>query len=72
LTDADLAREISIRGEPHSVPLAMLRQIDHYGYHLGQIVLIARILAQDKWQVLTIPRGQSRQFNERVWQGKRS
>src|SRR6186997_524983 len=43
LTEADLEREITIRGEPHAVPLAILRQIDHYAYHVGQIVMIARI-----------------------------
>ncbi|MEX2317257.1 MAG: DUF1572 family protein [Pirellulales bacterium] len=71
LGEADMEKQITIRGEPLSVPLAMLRQIDHYGYHVGQIVLIARILAEDNWRVLSIPRGQSRQYNERVWQGKR-
>jgi hypothetical protein len=70
LTPSDLEQHISIRGEPLSVPLAILRQIDHYGYHVGQIVLIARILAKDDWRVLTIPRGQSQQYNERVWQKK--
>jgi uncharacterized damage-inducible protein DinB len=71
LTEADLAREITIRGEPHAVPLAILRQIDHYAYHTGQIVMIARILAKGDWQVLTIPRGQSEQFNARHWQGRK-
>jgi hypothetical protein len=71
LGEGDLKKQISIRGEPLSVPLAIMRQIDHYGYHVGQIVMIARILAKDNWHVLTIPRGQSRQYNERVWQGKR-
>ena len=58
---------VAIRGERMSVPLAIVRQIDHYGYHIGQIMLIARILAGDNWKVLSIPRGQSRQYNERIW-----
>jgi hypothetical protein len=70
LAPGDLEQQICIRGEPHSVPLAILRQLDHYGYHVGQIVLIARILAKDRWRVLTIPRGESQQYNERVWQKK--
>ncbi len=66
LTDQDLARTVTIRGEAHTVARAILRQIDHYGYHVGQIVLIARMLAKDRWQVITIPKGGSREFNERM------
>jgi uncharacterized protein DUF1572 len=68
LHDADLDREVTIRGEVHSVPLAILRALDHCGYHTGQIVLTARLLVGDQpWKTLTIPRGQSHQFNERIW-----
>ncbi len=67
LQPADLAKTVTIRGEPHSVPLALHRSLAHCGYHVGQIVLIARILAGDHWQVLTIPRGASASFNQRVW-----
>lgn len=66
LSDADLAREVKIRGEPHTVAKAILRQVSHYGYHVGQIVMIARILCEGEWNVLTIPRGGSKQFNERM------
>ena len=67
LTEADVAREVTIRGEVHSVPLAILRALDHCGYHVGQIVLTARLLVGDKpWQSLTIPRGASQQFNENM------
>lgn len=67
LTVADLGRTITVRGEPHSVSLAINRQLSHYGYHVGQIVMIARILARGKWTTLTIPRGQSQQYNQRTW-----
>jgi hypothetical protein len=67
LCDADLFRTVTIRGEPHHVIDAIQRQVAHYGYHVGQIVLIARVLKGDgAWDVLTIPRGGSRQFNERM------
>jgi uncharacterized damage-inducible protein DinB len=69
LADEDLIGSVAIRGEQLSVAQAMLRQVDHYAYHVGQIVLICRILAGDRWQVLSIPRGESQQFNERVWKG---
>jgi hypothetical protein len=64
LSDADLFKTITIRGEPHHVIDAIMRQVGHASYHIGQIVQIARILAGDEWNVLTIPRGQSKKFNE--------
>ncbi len=70
LTDADLGREIVIRGKPHTVIRAITRQVDHYGYHTGQIVLIAKLLAREAWQPITVPRGQSQQYNDKVWQRK--
>jgi hypothetical protein len=56
LTDADLGRTVTIRGEAHSVMQAINRQIAHYAYHSGQIVLLAKHFATDHWQSLTIPR----------------
>jgi uncharacterized damage-inducible protein DinB len=67
LTPADLEKTVTVRGEPHSVPLAMSRSLAHTAYHLGQIVLIARILAGDHWETITIPRGGSAAFNEKHW-----
>jgi hypothetical protein len=67
LTIGDVGRTVTIRGEPHSVPLAIQRSLAHCGYHVRQIVLIARILAGDHWTTITIPRGTSAAFNERVW-----
>jgi hypothetical protein len=63
LTDKDLNKTITIRGEPHTVIDALLRQLSHHAYHVGQIVQLARYLAKNKWTVLTIPRGGSKQFN---------
>jgi hypothetical protein len=67
LAPDDLGKTITIRGEPHSVPLALQRSLAHCAYHVGQIILIARILAGDQWTTITIPRGASASFNERVW-----
>lgn len=67
LTADDLGKTVTIRGEPHSVPLAIERSLAHCGYHVGQIVLIARILAGDQWATITIPRGASATFNQRAW-----
>jgi hypothetical protein len=63
LTDADLGREVLIRREPHTVSLAIVRQIAHYGWHAGQIALIAKHLKGNEWKYLTIAPGGSQQFN---------
>jgi hypothetical protein len=63
LTPADLDRTIRIRGEPHSLVQAINRQLTHAAYHVGQIVFLAKHFQSDAWQSLSIPRGQSRQFN---------
>ena len=67
LADDDVGRTVTIRGEQHSVPLAIQRSLAHCGYHVGQIILIARILAGNNWTTITIPRGASAGFNQRVW-----
>lgn len=63
LTATDLDRTITIRGEPHSVMQAILRQIRHYAYHVGQIVQLAKHYRGADWQTLSIPKGQSRQYD---------
>jgi uncharacterized damage-inducible protein DinB len=63
---ADLGRSVTIRGEPHSVPQAIERALAHAAYHAGQIVFLARHLAGPRWQSLSIPRGQSREFTARL------
>ena len=69
LTMADLERTVTIRGEPHSVPLAVERSLGHACYHIGQIVQLARHFAGADWQTLTIPKGGSDQFNKENWGG---
>ena len=51
------------------MPLAIQRSLGHSCYHVGQIILIARILAGERWNTITIPRGHSANFNQRVWGG---
>lgn len=72
LTDADLGRTITIRGEAHSVMQAINRQVAHYSYHVGQIVLLAKHFASDRWQSLSVPRNRSAEFNRRVAAGEAS
>ena len=72
LREADLAREVFIRGEKHSVMQAINRQIAHYAYHCGQIVLLAKHFRSSDWKSLTAPRNRSAEFNRRVAAGEAS
>jgi hypothetical protein len=72
LTDADLVRTITIRGEAHSVMQAINRQVAHYPYHCGQMVLLAKHLESANWKSLSVPRKQSAEFNRRVVAGEAS
>jgi hypothetical protein len=66
LTDADLQRTVMIRGEAHSVYKAISRQVAHYAGHAYQILLLAKHLQGANWKTLSIPRGQSEEFNRRM------
>ena len=62
LTPADLTRTVSIRGQPLSVLSAILRQLDHYAQHVGQVVLLAKHARGSEWQTLSIARGKSEEY----------
>jgi hypothetical protein len=75
LTEADLARTVTIRTEPHSVMQAINRQIAHYAHHVGQILFLAKHLTftkTGKWESLSVPRGKSAEINAKVAAGKLS
>jgi Protein of unknown function (DUF1572) len=72
LTDADLGRTVTIRGEAHSVMQAINRQLGHYAYHVGQIVLLAKHFAGKQWESLSVPRNRSAEFNRNVAAGEAS
>jgi hypothetical protein len=72
LTDADMGRTVLIRGEAHSVMQAINRQLAHYPQHIGQIILLAKHFAGDKWQTLSVARNRSAEFNRRVAAGEAS
>jgi hypothetical protein len=72
LTDADLERRVTIRGEPHSVMQAVNRQVAHYSYHVGQIVFLAKQLQSTGWKSLSVPRNKSAEFNRKVAAGEAS
>jgi Protein of unknown function (DUF1572) len=64
LSEEDLLKTIYIRTEPLTVVDAINRQLAHYPYHVGQIVYIARLIKNKQWESLSIPPGQSAQFNQ--------
>ncbi len=72
LSEQDLGRTVTIRGEAHSVMQAINRQLGHYAYHCGQIVLLAKHFSHDRWKSLSVPRGRSGEFNRRVQAGESS
>ena len=63
MTPADVSRTVAIRAEPHTVTRAALRSLAHTAGHVGQIVLLAKHIAGDRWSSVSIPRGQSEQMN---------
>ena len=72
LSDADMTKTVTIRGETHSVMQAINRQVAHYSYHVGQIAFLARHFAGANWKSLTIPKKKSQEFNADVASGKKS
>lgn len=72
LTEDDLKRTITIRNEPHSVLQAINRQVAHYAYHVGQIVMLAKHFGHEDWQSLSVPRNRSAEFNRKVAAGEAS
>ncbi len=64
LTPDDFTLTVKIRGEPHTVIEAINRQLTHYAYHVGQIVLLAKHFRSAEWTSLSIPKNRSGQFND--------
>ena len=66
LQPGDLERSVTIRGEPHSVLQAVNRSVSHLAYHAGQITFLAKHWKGKEWKSLSVPKGQSEQFNARM------
>ena len=59
----DFSRTVTIRGQPHTIVEAVNRQLTHYAYHVGQIVLLAKHFKSSDWKTLSIPKNKSAEFN---------
>jgi hypothetical protein len=64
LGEDDLQSTVKIRGQVHTVHEALCRSLSHAAMHVGQIVLLARILATEEWKWITIPKGKSQEYNQ--------
>jgi len=67
INQSNISTPMLIRGEEHSVAEALMRALTHISYHVGQIVLIARMVHRGEWHWLTIQPGDSAEFNKRTW-----
>lgn len=63
LKEDDLAKIVYIRNQGHTVIEAINRQLAHYPYHIGQIVFIGKMILNENWQSLSIPKGNSTSYN---------
>jgi hypothetical protein len=66
LSDTDMEKFVSIRGDRYSVIAALHRSLAHTAYHVGQIVILGRFFRGAEWHYLSIPRGASDEFNRRL------
>ncbi len=72
LQPGDLMKTITIRTEPLLVYDAILRQLAHYPYHVGQIVYLGRMIRENEWRSLSIPKGESIAYLDTVKQAQQN
>ena len=72
LNDSDLQKQVTIRGVSLTVQEALLRSVAHTAHHIGQIVLLARILKGSEWKSLSIPKNKSKEYNLNPTREKKS
>jgi len=68
LQASDLDRTVTIRTQPHSVLQALNRAVSHLAYHTGQIAFLAKHWKGTQWKSLSVPKGQSEQFNAKLFE----
>ncbi|WP_109299212.1 DUF1572 family protein [Aquimarina sp. AU474] len=65
INETNFDNPIYIRNIEHSITEAINRQLAHYSYHIGQIVVIGKMIAGPSWQSLSIPKGESSVYNKK-------
>tara|TARA_R110002167_G_scaffold51470_10_gene148923 strand:+ start:686 stop:1213 length:528 start_codon:yes stop_codon:yes gene_type:complete len=68
INSANFNTLVLIRNEEHTVMEAMLRQLAHYANHVGQIVMLGKMIKGKDWVSLSIPRGGSEAFNKKKFE----
>jgi hypothetical protein len=63
ITENDQDKIVYIRNQGHSITEAINRQLAHYPYHIGQIVFIGKMVLNNNWTSLSIPKGASTEYN---------
>lgn len=71
INDSNFATLIKIRNQDHTITEAVNRQLAHYASHVGQIVFLGKMIKKEDWISLTIPKGRSKAFNQKMF-GKNS
>lgn len=64
LKEDDLLKTVTIRLQPLTVMDAIIRQMVHYSYHVGQIVYVGRWMKDNEWQSLSIPKSSLSMYNK--------
>jgi uncharacterized damage-inducible protein DinB len=70
LAPEDILRTVFIRGEAHTVLKAIIRAHNHYSFHAGQIIFLAKQIKKGDWKTLSIPKGKSEEFNKEKFRNK--
>ena len=72
MTEEDMTRTVTIRGEELPVIAAVNRQLAHYAYHVGQIVLLAKHFRSTEWKTLSVAKGKSEEFTKEMQEKRRA
>jgi hypothetical protein len=72
LTAEQLEDIVYIRNDGHTVVEAINRQLAHYPYHIGQIIFIAKMATNEKWETLSIARNRSHDYNDKKFAQEKS
>ncbi|MBT2161689.1 DUF1572 family protein [Zobellia barbeyronii] len=67
VTSDNFDTTIKIRNESHTIVEAVHRQLAHYSSHIGQIVLLGKMIKAENWTALSIPKGTSEDFNKNMF-----
>ncbi len=67
INPSNFGNKITIRGQEHTIVEAINRQLAHYASHIGQIVFLGKMIKGKDWNSLSIPKGGSKAFNQKMF-----